>query len=78
MGVVCKVTFIQLIPTLLRLLKLHLLDGLGWLTASMTSTPALAMLVDLAGTDAAAAPYATTYPIALITLIITMQILVNM
>ena len=61
-----------------KLLRLPLLNGLGSLTASMTSTPALAMLVVLAGTAAVAAPYATTYPIALITLVLTMQVLVNL
>ena len=59
-------------------LRLPLLNGLGSLTASMTSTPALAMLVELSGTDDVAAPYATTYPIALITLVLTMQVLVNL
>mgnify|MGYP001121739445 CR=1 FL=1 len=43
----------------------------------MTSTPALAMLVELSGTDDVAAPYATTYPIALINMVIVMQILAN-
>ncbi len=61
-----------------KFLNLPLLSGLGSLTASMTSTPALAMLVDLAGTDDVAASYAATYPIALITLVITMQLLVNL
>ena len=61
-----------------KLLRLPLLNGLGSLTASMTSTPALAMLVELSGTDDVAAPYATPYPIALITLVLTMQVLVNL
>ena len=61
-----------------KLLRLPLLNGLGSLTASMTSTPALAMLVELSGTHDVAAPYATTYPIALITLVLTMQVLVNL
>ena len=61
-----------------KLLRLPLLNGLGSLTASMTSTTALAMLVELSGTDDVAAPYATPYPIALITLVLTMQVLVNL
>ena len=61
-----------------KLLRLPLLNGLGSLTASMTSTPALAMLVELSGTDDVASSYAATYPIALITLVITMQILANL
>ena len=61
-----------------KLLRLPLLNGLGSLTASMTSTPALAMLVELSGTDDVAAAYATTYPNALITRVLTMQVLVNL
>ena len=57
-------------------LKLPLLNGLGSITASMTSTPSLAELIQVAGTDDVAAAYATTYPIALITLILMCQLLV--
>lgn len=56
-------------------LHLPLLNGLSSMTASMTCTPSLAMLTQLAGTDDVAAAYATTYPIALITLVITVQLL---
>lgn len=59
-----------------RILKLPLLNGLGSITASMTSTPSLAELIQLAGTDDVAAAYATTYPIALITLVLLVQFLV--
>ena len=55
------------------ILKLPLLNGLGSIT---TSTPSLAELIQVAGTDDVAAAYATTYPIALITLIFMCQILV--
>lgn len=57
-------------------LKLPLLNGLGSMTASMTSTPSLAALTQLAQTDDVAVAYATTYPIALIVLIFVVQILV--
>lgn len=58
------------------LLKLPLLNGLGAMTASMTCTPSLAVLTQMAGTDDVVAAYATTYPIALITLVLVVQILV--
>lgn len=61
-----------------RLLKLPLLNGLGSLTASMTCTPSLAVLIQAAGTDDVAAAYATTYPIALIALVFTVQLLVGL
>lgn len=61
-----------------RVLKLPLLNGLGSITASMTSTPSLAVLVETAGTDDVVAAYATTYPIALITLVILVQFLVTL
>ena len=56
-------------------LKLPLLNGLGAMTASMTCTPSLAILTQLAGTDDVAAAYATTYPIALIILVLVVQFL---
>ena len=59
-----------------RVLKLPLLNGLGSITASMTCTPSLAVLIQTAGTDDVAAAYATTYPIALITLVLLVQALV--
>ena len=58
------------------LLKLPLLNGRGSITASMTCTPSLAVLIQTAGTDDVAAAYATTYPIALITLVLLVQFLV--
>lgn len=59
-------------------MKLHLLNGLGAMTASMTCTPSLAMLSQIAETDDVAAAYATTYPIAFITLILVVQILIKL
>ncbi len=61
-----------------KLLKLPLLNGLGSITASMTCTPSLAMLIQTAGTDDVASAYATTYPIALILLILIVQVLVGL
>lgn len=59
-----------------KVLKLPLLNGLGSMTASMTCTPSLAVLIQTAGTDDVAAAYATTYPIALITLVLLVQVLI--
>lgn len=61
-----------------RVLKLPLLNGLGSMTASMTCTPSLAVLIETAGTDDVAAAYATTYPIALILMVILNQFLVKL
>ena len=61
-----------------RVLKLPLLNGLGSMTASMTCTPSLAVLIQTAGTDDVAAAYATTYPIALIVLVLVVQVLVGL
>ena len=61
----------------LKVLKLPLLNGLASIMASMTSTPSLAVLIEVAGTDDVVAAYATTYPIALITLVLLLQFLVT-
>ena len=74
---------ITLIPMVLGflfakyVLKLSLLNTLGSLTGGMTSTPALGTLISVAGTENVAAAYAATYPIALIAVVITAQILMN-
>ena len=44
----------------------------------MTCTPSLAVLIQMAETDDVAAAYATTYPIALITLVLLVQFLVTL
>ena len=73
--------FMVLIPFLLGfllfryILKLPLLNGMGSMSASMTCTPSLAMLIRVANTDDVAAAYATTYPIALIALVLLVQFL---
>jgi len=58
-----------------KVFKLPLLNGLGAMTASMTGTPSLAALIQTAGTDDVAAAYATTYPIAMINMVIVVQVL---
>ncbi len=57
-------------------LKLSLLNNLGSLTGGMTSTPALGTLISTAGTEDVAAAYASTYPIALIAVVLVSQFLI--
>ncbi len=54
-------------------LKINLLNTLGSITGGMTSTPALGTLVHVAGTDDVAAAYASTYPVALIMVVLVAQ-----
>jgi len=56
-------------------LKMNILTLLGTLTGSMTSTPGLAAIDNMVDSDAPALAYATVYPIAMVLLIITVQIL---
>ncbi len=60
-----------------KILRMPLLNGLAAMTASMTCTPSLAVLMQVAGTDSIATVYATTYPIALIVIIFTVQLLLR-
>ncbi len=57
-------------------LKLSLLNNLGAITGGMTSTPALGTLIGTAGTEDVAAAYASTYPIALIAVVLVSQFLI--
>ena len=57
-------------------LKLSLLNNLGSITGGMTSTPALGTLIQTAGTEDVAAAYASTYPIALIAVVLVSQFLI--
>ena len=59
-------------------LKLNLLNNLGSICGGMTSTPALGTLISTAGTEKVAGAYASTYPIALISVVIVSQILILM
>ena len=54
-------------------LKLSLFNNLGSITGGMTSTPALATLIRVTGTDNVASAYAATYPIALIAVVLVSQ-----
>lgn len=74
--------FITIIPMIIGflfakyVLKLGLLNTLGSITGGMTSTPALGTLIQTAGTDEVAAAYASTYPIALIAVVLCSQFLI--
>ncbi len=60
------------------LLKLPLLNNLGSITGGMTSTPALGSLISTAKTDDVASAYASTYPIALILIVLASQLLITL
>ena len=57
-------------------LKLSLLNNLGSIAGGMTSTPALATLQKVAGTEDVATVYAATYPVALIMVVLVSQFLI--
>lgn len=57
-------------------LKLSLLNNLGSLTGGMTSTPALGTLINVAKTEDVASAYASTYPIALLAVVLVSQFLI--
>ncbi len=57
-------------------LKLSLLNNLGSLTGGMTSTPALGTLINVSGTEDVASAYASTYPIALVAVVLVSQFLI--
>ena len=57
-------------------LKLPLLNNLGSITGGMTSTPALGTLISTAKTDDVASAYASTYPIALVLIVLACQLMI--
>ena len=57
-------------------LKLNLLNNLGSICGGMTSTPALGTLISTAGTEKVAGAYASTYPIALVAVVVVSQVLI--
>lgn len=56
--------------------KLSIFNNLGSITGGMTSTPALGTLISVAGTDEVAAAYASTYPIALVLIVLAVKMVV--
>lgn len=57
--------------------KLPLLNSLGSLTGGMTSTPALGALINVSRTSDVASSYASTYPVALIAVVLSAQLLTH-
>lgn len=57
-------------------LKLPLLNNLGSITGGMTSTPALGTLINVSKTDDVASAYASTYPIALVLIVLASQLII--
>ena len=55
--------------------KLSVFNNLGSITGGMTSTPALGALISTAGTDDVASAYASTYPIALVFVVLAAKII---
>lgn len=56
-----------------KMMKLGTMNTLGSICGGMTSTPALGSLIAVARSDAVAAAYAATYPIALVCVVILSQ-----
>ena len=59
-------------------LKLSLFNNLGSITGGMTSTPALGTLINTAKTDDVAGAYASTYPIALVLIVLVSQLMITL
>ncbi len=57
-------------------MKLPLLNTLGSITGGMTSTPALGTLINTAKTEDVASAYASTYPIALVLVVLACQLMI--
>ena len=58
-----------------KLFKLDMLDSLGSICGGMTSTPALGALISSSGTDDVTSSYAATYPAALATIVLLVEII---
>ena len=60
------------------ILKLPLLNNLGSITGGMTSTPALGALINTAESDDVAGAYASTYPIALVLIVVACNLMITL
>lgn len=61
-----------------KILKLPLLSNLGSITGGMTSTPALGTLISTAETEDVAGAYASTYPIALVLIVLACNLMIGL
>ena len=58
--------------------KISILDLLGTITGGMTSTPGLAAADSMTDSNIPSVAYATVYPIAMVFLILSIQIIATM
>jgi putative transport protein len=77
-GGACMTTIPMIVGFIIAkfVLKLPLLNNLGSITGGMTSTPALGTLISTAKTDDVASAYASTYPIALVLIVLACQLMI--
>ena len=74
--------FIALTPMIIgyiiarKVLKLCLFNSLGSICGGMTSTPALGTLIRVTKSDDVASAYASTYPVALVAVVLASQLIV--
>lgn len=61
-----------------KVLKIPLLNNLGSITGGMTSTPALGTLISTAQTEDVAGAYASTYPIALVLIVLACNLMIGL
>ncbi len=61
-----------------KVLRLPLLNNLGSITGGMTSTPALGTLINTAETEDVAGAYASTYPIALVLIVLACNLMIGL
>ncbi len=59
-------------------MRIPLLNALGSITGGMTSTPALGTLINTAKTEDVASAYASTYPIALVLVVLACQLMITL
>ena len=75
---------ITLVPMLIAVIvgrmvfKISILDLLGTITGGMTSTPGLAAADSMTDSNIPSVAYATVYPIAMVFLILSIQIIATM
>ena len=82
-GLICG-AIMTLVPIIVgfivgsKVLKLPLLNNLGSITGGMTSTPALGTLISTAETEDVAGAYASTYPIALVLIVLACNLMIGL
>ncbi len=77
-GIGAAITVIPMIVAVVvgyGVLKINLLDLLGTITGGMTSTPGLAAADSMVNSNIPSVAYATVYPIAMVILILSIQII---